>query len=127
MSEYSRDTARVTTTAAQVELMRESGVDECSGPGAGSGNAGLWPELFDAGAALVKSQFPQFPAGAVEVLPGTGWLAPELADNAIDWVMRRPEGHVVTAKIHFANRLHRAGPPPFTRILFSSQPEPFRY
>ena len=32
----------------------------------GSGHAGLWPELFDAGAALVKSQFPQF-GDAVEV------------------------------------------------------------
>ena len=41
------------------------------------------------------------------VLPGTGWLAPELRDNAIDWVMRRPEGHVVSSKIHFATRLHR--------------------
>ena len=26
----------------------------------GSGHAGLWPELFDAGADLIKSQFPQF-------------------------------------------------------------------
>lgn len=73
---------------------------------AGSGHAGLWPELFEAGAALVKSQFPQF-GDAVEVLPGTGWLAPELRENAIDWVMRRPEGHVVSSKIHFATRLHR--------------------
>ena len=28
-------------------------------------------------------------------------------DNAIDWVVRRPEGHVVSSKIHFATRLHR--------------------
>ena len=74
----------------------------------GSGHAGLWPELFDAGAELVRSQFPQFPRDAVEVLPGTGWLEPELREkNAIDWVMRRPEGHVVSSKIHFATRLHR--------------------
>jgi hypothetical protein len=74
----------------------------------GSGHAGLWPELFEAGARLVRSQFPQFgDDDAVEVLPGTGWLDPELADDAIDWVVRRPEGHVVSSKIHFATRLHR--------------------
>ena len=74
----------------------------------GSGHAGLWPELFDAGADLIKSQFPQFgDDDAVEVLPGTGWLDPSLESDAIDWVMRRPEGHVVSSKIHFATRLHR--------------------
>ena len=74
----------------------------------GSGHAGLWPELFEAGARLVRSQFPQLAIDdAVEVLPGTGWLDPELADDAIDWVVRRPEGHVVSSKIHFATSLHR--------------------
>lgn len=71
----------------------------------GSGHAGMWPEVFEAGAELVKAQFPQF--GDVEVLSGTGWLEPELRDDAIDWVVRRPEGHVVSSKIHFATRLHR--------------------
>ena len=74
----------------------------------GSGHAGLWPELFDAGAELIKSQFKHLgDESCVEVLPGTGWLDPSLEDDAIDWVMRRPEGHVVSSKIHFATRLHR--------------------
>ena len=74
----------------------------------GSGHAGLWPELFEAGADLIKSQFPQFgDDDAMEVLTGTGWLDPSLESDAIDWVMRRPEGHVVSSKIHFATRLHR--------------------
>ena len=37
----------------------------------GSGCAEMWPEIFEAGAALIKSQFPQFPD--CEVFPGTGW------------------------------------------------------
>jgi len=72
----------------------------------GTGHAGLWPELFAAGTELVHSQFPQF-KGAMEVLPGTGWLPPDLQHHAIDWVVRRPEGAMVFSKIHFATRLHR--------------------
>ena len=37
----------------------------------GSGHAGMWPDLFEAGAALVKSQFPQFPGDAVEARSST--------------------------------------------------------
>ena len=37
----------------------------------------------------------------------TGWLEPGREGDAIDWVVRRPEKHVVSSKIHFATRLHR--------------------
>ena len=91
----------------------------------GSGSASAWPELFDAGAALIRATVcadARWPADAVEILPGTGWLASASADTGnsssnstkrasedqnIDWVIRRPEGHVVSSKIHFATRMHR--------------------
>ena len=91
----------------------------------GSGSASAWPELFDAGAELIRATIcadARWPADAVEILPGTGWLSNDddaSAENAsdgarnhgtdqnIDWVIRRPEGHVVSSKIHFATRLHR--------------------
>ena len=44
----------------------------------GSGSASLWPELFEAGAALIRATVcadASWPADAVEILPGTGWLA----------------------------------------------------
>ena len=80
----------------------------------GSGSASAWPELFDAGAALIRATICSdagWPADAVEILPGTGWLANDddasSEDQNIDWVIRRPEGHVVSSKVHFATRLHR--------------------
>ena len=106
----------------------------------GSGSAKHWPELFEAGADLVKQTLgAQWPADSIDVFPGTGWLEEEdglqevavdevlqkgskkgsqkgsmkkssnnnSTSNAIDWVMRRPEGHVVSSKVHFATRLHR--------------------
>jgi hypothetical protein len=95
----------------------------------GSGSASLWPELFEAGAALIRATVcadASWPADAVEILPGTGWLASASAadentgntssnsrkmraseDQNIDWVIRRPEGHVVSSKTHFATRMHR--------------------
>ncbi len=80
----------------------------------GSGSASAWPELFDAGAALIRATVcsaSAWPADAVEILPGTGWLANDddasCEDQNIDWVIRRPEGHVVSSKVHFATRLHR--------------------
>ena len=89
----------------------------------GSGSAVQWPELFGAGAELVKQTVGAlWPIDSVEILTGTGWLEPmtntkpststdyekqSAVSNDIDWVMRRPEGHVVSSKTHFANRLHR--------------------
>ena len=91
----------------------------------GSGAAGEWPELFDAGAALVRSALgDRFgDADAVEILPGTGWLGEDDATDAIDWVIRRPEGHVVSSKIHFATRLHR-DPDSWTNPRTPQRPRP---
>ena len=70
----------------------------------GCGHAGAWPEIFESAKELIREQFPQFGADC-EILPGTGWLEDE--SRAIDWVIRRPEKHIIASKIHFATRLHR--------------------
>ncbi|OUS48718.1 hypothetical protein BE221DRAFT_67883 [Ostreococcus tauri] len=72
----------------------------------GCGHASGWPEIFARAEALIREQFPQFGASA-EVLPGTGWLGEGNESRAIDWVIRRPEKHIIASKIHFATRLHR--------------------
>jgi hypothetical protein len=69
----------------------------------GCGHARQWPEIFVAASALIREQFPQFGV-ASEILPGTGWGT---ESEAIDWVIRRPEKHIIASKIHFATRLHR--------------------
>ena len=72
----------------------------------GCGHASLWPEIFVQAERLIREQFPQF-GERCEVLPGTGWLGEGNESRAIDWVIRRPEKHIIASKIHFATRLHR--------------------
>jgi hypothetical protein len=72
----------------------------------GCGHASEWRDIFTAGEALIRESFPQF-GETCEILPGTGWFGQESEENSIDWVIRRPEKHIVASKIHFATRLHR--------------------
>ena len=70
----------------------------------GCGHSSQWPEIFKAAEALIRDEFPSF-GERCEILPGTNWLEDET--QAIDWVIRRPEKHIIASKIHFATRLHR--------------------
>ena len=72
----------------------------------GCGHASEWRDIFTAGEALIRESFPEF-GERCEILPGTGWFGEESDEDSIDWVIRRPEKHLIASKIHFATRLHR--------------------
>ena len=56
---------------------------------------------FERAECLIREQFPQF-GEECEILAGTGWLEDE--SEAIDWVIRRPEKHVIASKIPFLKK-----------------------
>ena len=84
----------------------------------GYGHASQWPEIFERAECLIREQFPQF-GEECEILAGTGWLEDE--SEAIDWVIRRPEKHVIASKIPFAKRMHR-DPDSWTNPSTSQRP-----
>ena len=84
----------------------------------GCGHSSQWPEIFKAAEALIRDEFPSF-GERCEILPGTNWLEDET--QAIDWVIRRPEKHIIASKIHFATRLHR-DPDSWTNPATSQRP-----
>ena len=94
----------VETSRALRELRQTVSEGWVAHEAAGKGHSSLWPEIFKSAEKLIREEFPSF-GESCEILPGTAWLEDDT--EAIDWVIRRPEKHIVASKIHFATRLHR--------------------
>ena len=93
---------------ALLEIM-EAGWDRVGVRAKNAGHHTLWPEAFEAGAALLRECFPEEcdPKFGGEVLSGVAFVDDEHKDRAIDFMQRRPKTDFTMSKYNPLGRLHR--------------------